>query len=59
MNFGFMTVVRERQWSCNVDVTSNGGMTIPESSDDDNEKPKKMNAAKEHRGRQRLFLNTL
>ena len=37
-------------------MTSNGGMTIPESFDGNNGKPKKMNAAKKHRGRQRLLL---
>ena len=41
-----MTVVRGRQWSCSVDTTSNGGLTIPESFDGSNKKPKKMNTAK-------------
>ena len=34
------------QWSCSVDATSNSGMTILDSFDDSNRKPKKMNAAK-------------
>ena len=37
-------------------MTSNGGLSIPESFDDSSRKPKKMNAAKKHRGRQRLLL---
>ena len=56
MKFGFVTVVRGRQWFCNVDATSNGGMIIPESFDGSSGKPKKINAVKKHRGRQRLFL---
>ena len=47
------------QWSCSVDATSNGGITIPESFDDSGKKPKKMNAAKKHWGRQILLLNIL
>ena len=46
MKFGSVMVVRGRQWSCNVDVTSNDGLTIPESFDDSSRKPKKMNAVK-------------
>ena len=46
MKFGSMTVVGGRQWSCSVDATSNGGLTIPESFDCSRRKPKKMNAAK-------------
>ena len=57
MKFGSMTVDWGSQWSCNVDATSNDGMTIPESFDSSSRKPKKMNAAKKHRGRQRLLLN--
>ena len=34
------------QWSCSVDATSNGDLTIPESFDGSSKKPKKMNAAK-------------
>ena len=48
MKFGSMTVDWGSQWSCNVDATSNDGMTIPESFDGSNEKPKTMNAAKKH-----------
>ena len=50
-------VVWGRQWSCSVDATSNGGMTISESFDGSNRKSKKMNAMKKHQGRQRLLLN--
>ena len=50
-------VVWGRQWSCSVDVTSNGGMTILESFDDSSGKPKKMNVEKKHWERQRLLLN--
>ena len=64
MKFGSMTVDWGRQWSCNVDATSNDGMTIPDSFDGSSRKPKKKNAAKKtprkrkkHRGRQRLLLN--
>ena len=32
--------------SCSVDATSNGGLTVPESFDDNSRKLKKMNAAK-------------
>ena len=35
-----------RQWSCSVDATSNGGLTVPESFDINSRKPKKMNAGK-------------
>ena len=38
-------------------MTSIDGMTIPESFDGSSRKPKKMNAAKKHRERQRLLLN--
>ena len=48
MKFGSMTVDWGSQWSCNVDATSNSDMTIPESFNGSNEKPKKMNAAKKH-----------
>ena len=49
MKLGFVTVVWGRQWSCSVDVSSNGGMTIQESFDSMNSgKPKKMNATKKH-----------
>ena len=58
MKFSSVTVVYGRQWSCNVNSTFNGGMIIPESFDDSSEKPKKMNAAKKHKERQRLLLNT-
>ena len=58
MKFSSVTVVCGRQWSCNVDSTFNSGITISESFDDSSEKPKKMNAAKKHKGRQRLLLNT-
>jgi len=58
MEFSFMTVVCRRQWSCNFDSTFNGDMTLPESFDDSSKKPKKMNAAKKHKERQRLLLNT-
>ena len=58
MKLSSMTVVWGRQWSCSVDASSNGGMTIPESFDSIyGGKPKKMNAAKKHRGKQRLLLN--
>ena len=43
-----MTVVSGRQWSCSVDATSNGGLTILESFDGSSMKPKKMNAAKKN-----------
>ena len=43
-----MTVVRGRQWSCSVDTTSNGGLTVPESFDGNSRKPKKMNAVKKN-----------
>ena len=48
MKFGSVTVVQGRQWSCSVDATSNGGLTIPESFDGSSRKPKKMNAAKKN-----------
>ena len=52
MKLGFVTVV----WG--VDASSNGGMTIPESFDSMySGKPKKMNVAKKHQGKQRLLLN--
>ena len=35
-----------KQWSCSVDATSNGGMTISESFGGSSRKPKQMNAAK-------------
>ena len=41
-----MTVVGGRQWSCSVDATSNGGLTVPESFDGNSRKPKKINATK-------------
>ena len=54
MKLGFVTVV----WG--VDASSNGGMTIPESFDSMySGKPKKMNVAKKHQGKQRLLLNIL
>ena len=46
MKLSSMTVVWGRQWSCSVDASSNGGMTIPESFDGNSRKPKKMNAVK-------------
>ena len=48
MKFGFVTVVLVKEWSCSVDATSNGGLTIPESFDGSSRKPKKMNAAKKN-----------
>ena len=46
MKFGSMTVDWGRQWSCNVDATSNDGLTVPESFDGNSRKSKKMNATK-------------
>ena len=33
MKFDFVMVVCERRWYCNVDITFNDGMKIPESFD--------------------------
>ena len=57
MKFDFVIVVCERQWSYNVDATSNSDMIILESFYNNSGKPKKMNATKKHRRRQRLLLN--
>ena len=57
MRFDFVIVVCERQWSYSVDATSNSGMIISESFYNNSGKPKKMNATKKHRRRQRLLLN--
>ena len=46
MKFGSVMVVWGRQWSCSVDATSNGGLTIPESFGGSSRKPKKMYVVK-------------